>query len=31
MAFKVLSLSCWCVIFTINLAKQKYVCEEEMG
>ena len=25
---KVLSLSCWwCVIFTINLALQKYVCE----
>jgi len=27
MACKVLSLSCWCVIFTINVAKQSYVCE----
>jgi len=32
MPCKVLSLSCWwCVIFTINLAKQRYVCEEKMG
>ena len=32
MPSKVLLLSCWwCVTFTINLAKQKYVCKEEMG
>ena len=24
---KILSLSCWCVIFTMNLAEQWYVCE----
>ena len=31
MPCKVLSLSCWwCVIFTINVAKQRYVCEEKM-
>jgi len=27
MACKVLLLSCWCVIFTINLAEQRYMCE----
>jgi len=28
MPCEVLSLSCWCVIYTINLAKQRYVCEQ---
>ena len=27
MVCKVLSLSCWCVIFTMNLAEQRYVFE----
>jgi len=27
MAGKFLSLSCWYVLFTVNLAEQRYVCE----
>jgi len=31
MACKVLSLSCWCVIFAVNLAEQRYMCVSEEG
>ena len=30
MACKVLSLSCWCVIFTINLSKGMYLSEKKI-